>query len=103
MAQSPILRWFNRKMYQIEVSFAVNMWTPFERFLFYSVLFLGLSLLSLATLLYLPQHIKFLVNRAWFYAHGDEASDIVTLAKTAAQTVVNVATAGAGSVAKSEL
>ncbi|KAL5615628.1 hypothetical protein BROUX41_005666 [Berkeleyomyces rouxiae] len=103
MAQSPILKWFNRKMYQIEVSFAVNMWTPFERFLFYSVLFLVTSLLSLATLLYLPQHIKFLVNRAWFYAHGDEATDIVTLAKTAAQTVINVAATGVEEVSKTEL
>ncbi|KKA26900.1 hypothetical protein TD95_002134 [Thielaviopsis punctulata] len=103
MAQSPILKWINRKIYQIEVSFAVNMYTPFERFLFYSVLFLLVSIFTLATLLYLPHHIKFMVNRAWFYVHGDEASDIVTMAKTATQTVANAASTAAGNIGKSEL
>ena len=29
---------------------------------------------SIATILYLPQHIVFIINRAWFYVNGGESS-----------------------------
>lgn len=31
---------------------------------------------SIATILYLPQHILFIINRAWFYANGGESSGV---------------------------
>lgn len=37
-----------------------------------SVLFLLFSLTFIATVLYLPQHVQFILGRAWFYMHGDE-------------------------------
>ena len=37
-----------------------------------SFLFLFFSMIIIAMTLYLPQHITFLTNRAWFYYNGDE-------------------------------
>lgn len=31
-------------------------------------------MILIAASLYLPQHIHFIINRAWFYWHGDDAS-----------------------------
>lgn len=51
-----------------------------------SVLFLLTSLTFIATFLYLPQHIIFLMNRAWFYVHGDSV-DVLEMTKEAVQTL----------------
>jgi hypothetical protein len=40
----------------------------------------------IAMTLYLPQHIAFLTNRAWFYYNGDES------AKSAVQSILESAT-----------
>ena len=50
-----------------------------------SFLFLFFSMIIIAITLYLPQHIAFLTNRAWFYYNGDEN------AKVAIQSVVESA------------
>lgn len=50
-----------------------------------SFVFLLFSLTALATILYLPYHILFLVGRAWFYIHGDSALEV---AKETARTLV---------------
>lgn len=55
-----------------------------------SVLFLLTSLTFIATFLYLPQHILFLINRAWFYAHGDSV-DVLEMTKDAVQTLAGSA------------
>jgi hypothetical protein len=39
-----------------------------------SFLFLFFSMIIIAMTLYLPQHIAFLTNRAWFYYNGDESA-----------------------------
>lgn len=39
-------------------------------------------MIIIAMTLYLPQHIAFLTNRAWFYYNGDES------AKSAANSVI---------------
>lgn len=69
-------RWFKRKQYQLEVTFGVYMFTPIEKDVFWSIVFLLFSLTFIATVLYLPQHVVFLYNRAWFYVHGDENSGV---------------------------
>ncbi|OTA61056.1 hypothetical protein K449DRAFT_395761 [Hypoxylon sp. EC38] len=66
-------RWLRLKQYQIEVTFGVYMFTPTEKFLFWSVVFLLCGLLIIATVLYLPQHVLFIINRAWFYVNGGES------------------------------
>ncbi|KAH8600868.1 hypothetical protein B0O99DRAFT_609682 [Bisporella sp. PMI_857] len=65
-------RWLQRKKYQYEVTFSLYMLTPTEKFIFNSFLFLFFSMIIIAMTLYLPQHIAFLTNRAWFYYNGDE-------------------------------
>ncbi|CZR59999.1 uncharacterized protein PAC_09894 [Phialocephala subalpina] len=75
-------RWLQRKRYQYEVTFSLYMLTPTEKFIFNSFLFLFFSMIIIAMTLYLPQHIAFLTNRAWFYYNGDES------AKAAVQSVV---------------
>jgi len=58
------------------------MLTPTEKFIFNSVLFLIFSMIVIAVTLYLPHHILFLANRAWFYYNGEEGS------KTAVKSVI---------------
>ncbi|KAI0855433.1 hypothetical protein F4860DRAFT_36573 [Xylaria cubensis] len=82
-------RWLSLKQYQIEVTFGVYMFTPTEKFIFWSVVFLLSAMGSIATILYLPQHILFIINRAWFYVNGGESSgafgssNVVAAAKNA--------------------
>ena len=51
-----------------------------------SVLFLLASLTVIATTLYLPQHIAFIVGRAWYYVNGNSV-DVVELTKEAVHTL----------------
>ncbi|KAI1367548.1 hypothetical protein F5Y08DRAFT_58198 [Xylaria arbuscula] len=82
-------RWLSLKQYQIEVTFGVYMFTPTEKFIFWSIVFLLSAMGSIATILYLPQHILFIINRAWFYVNGGEGSgglgspSVVAAAKSA--------------------
>ncbi|KAJ2970165.1 hypothetical protein NUW58_g9778 [Xylaria curta] len=83
-------RWLSLKQYQIEVTFGVYMFTPTEKFIFWSVVFLLSAMGSIATILYLPQHILFIINRAWFYVNGGDSSsgvfvssNVVAAAKSA--------------------
>ncbi|KAH8821569.1 hypothetical protein F5884DRAFT_768339 [Xylogone sp. PMI_703] len=66
-------RWLQRKRYQYEVTFSLYMLTPTEKFIFNTFLFLFLSMIIVAVTLYLPQHIAFITNRAWFYYHGEDS------------------------------
>ncbi|KAI0398070.1 hypothetical protein F5Y17DRAFT_211950 [Xylariaceae sp. FL0594] len=75
-------RWLSLKQYQIEVTFGVYMFTPTEKFVFWSFVFLLSALGSIATILYLPQHILFMISRAWFYVSGGESGDVFTNSST---------------------
>ncbi|KAI9839357.1 MAG: hypothetical protein M1837_002124 [Sclerophora amabilis] len=90
---SNLLRWLRLKRYQYEVTFSLYMLTPIEKFIFNSFLFLFLSMIIIAASLYLPHHINFLANRAWFYYAGDDA------AATAASSAAAAAAAAAAGVA----
>ncbi|KAL8693649.1 MAG: hypothetical protein Q9218_001559 [Villophora microphyllina] len=69
-----LLRWLQRKRYQYEVTFSLYMLTPTEKFIFNSFLFLFISMIIIAALLYLPEHIVNLWYRAWYYYAGDDAA-----------------------------
>lgn len=45
-----------------------------------SILFLLISLTSIAATLYLPQHVSLLASRAWYYING-ETIDIAAFAR----------------------
>jgi hypothetical protein len=95
--------WLRRKQVQIEVTFAVYMFTPWEKFAFCrlpfgfispspsidpftvtnrlfstdSIVFLLFSLTFIAAVLYLPHHISLLAGRVWYYING-ESIDVAT-------------------------
>jgi len=79
-------RWLQRKRYQYEVTFSLYMLTPTEKFIFNSFIFLFFSMILIAASLYLPQHLAFLTNRAWFYYHGDDT--VKATVNTAAATAL---------------
>lgn len=66
-----------------------------------SVVFLLCGLLLIATILYLPQHVLFIINRAWFYVNGGDSSvasnvvagnkDALSLATSSATTTLAAA------------
>lgn len=65
-----------------------------------SVLFLLFSLTFIATILYLPRHMSFIVGRAWFYMHGDAADAAKDVAEqTVALLTASSSTATADAVA----
>lgn len=74
-----------------------------------SIVFLLFSLTAIATILYLPHHLMFLVGRAWFYIHGDSALEVAretarTLVHTTAKTAAGVlGTETARAVVRAEL
>ncbi|KAI4785725.1 hypothetical protein E4T44_14038 [Aureobasidium sp. EXF-8845] len=68
---SSLLRWFQRKRYQYEVTFSLYMLTPTEKFIFNSILFLFLSMVTIAVALYLPRHVSIIAHRAYYYVSGD--------------------------------
>ncbi|KAG6356151.1 hypothetical protein INS49_015538 [Diaporthe citri] len=87
-----LTKWLSLKIYQVEVTFSVYIFTPLEKFIFWSVVFLLFSLTAIATILYLPHHIMFLAGRAWFYIHGDSA---VEAARETARSLAAAAAAAA--------
>ncbi|KAH0350889.1 hypothetical protein KCU81_g2310, partial [Aureobasidium melanogenum] len=68
---SSLLRWFQRKRYQYEVTFSLYMLTPTEKFIFNSILFLFLAMVSIAVALYLPRHVSIIAHCAYYYVSGD--------------------------------
>jgi len=84
-------KWLRLKQYQIEVTFGVYMFTPVEKSVFWSVVFLFSSLTLLACVLYLPQHIVFISNRAWFYIGGHHAGVPTSSAGAIASNKDNIA------------
>ncbi|EEP78669.1 conserved hypothetical protein [Uncinocarpus reesii 1704] len=51
------IRWLRLKNYQYEVTFALYMLTPMEKFIFNSLLLLVVSMFLAAAYIYLPNHI----------------------------------------------
>ncbi|KAI0167140.1 hypothetical protein GGR52DRAFT_90124 [Hypoxylon sp. FL1284] len=103
-------RWLRLKKYQIEVTFGVYMFTPTEKFIFWSVVFLLYGLLAIATVLYLPQHVLFIINRAWFYVNGGESGiasnlvagnkDAISLATSSTAKTIAAAVETADSISR---
>ncbi|PNY24971.1 Uncharacterized protein TCAP_05100, partial [Tolypocladium capitatum] len=79
-------RWLQRKQYHFEVTLSVYMFTPWEKFAFYSILFLLFSLAFIAAILYLPHHVSILAGRAWYYIQGEDI-DVVASAREAAKEI----------------
>lgn len=72
-----VRQWLHRKQLQFEATFAVYMYTQWEKFTFYSILFLLCGLSFIAAILYLPQHVFTLAGRAWYYIQGEDVGAAV--------------------------
>ncbi|RDX49173.1 hypothetical protein OH76DRAFT_1312347, partial [Lentinus brumalis] len=59
-----------RRRVWIEVTFALSMLEPWEKFLVVVVMYLTLGLLLTGIYLYLPHHLAFLTARASYYLLG---------------------------------
>ncbi|KAI6250663.1 hypothetical protein HI914_00887 [Erysiphe necator] len=94
-------RWLQLKRYQYEVTFSLYMLTPTEKFIFNSFLFLFFSMIIIAATLYLPQHLAFLTNRAWFYYNGPSPELFkTTAAKSTAEDILSPISTAASTIAK---
>ncbi|EME85580.1 uncharacterized protein MYCFIDRAFT_103511, partial [Pseudocercospora fijiensis CIRAD86] len=63
-------KWLQKKNYQYEVTFSLYMLTPTEKFVFNSIAFLSLSMLTIATFMYLPDHVMTISRRTYYYFAG---------------------------------
>jgi len=55
-----------------------------------SILFLFLSMVTIAASLYLPEHISFILRRAFYYVAGDAEAAPAASVKSAVETVSRV-------------
>ena len=115
-------KWIQQKIYRYNVTLALYMLTPTERFIFSmlllfplsssssanmlieiadSILFLSLTLLTIAACLYLPEHISIIARRVAWYCFGNGAEEergtVVPIARDVS-SLVGVAKQTAGAI-----
>ncbi|KAL4884070.1 hypothetical protein BJY04DRAFT_215946 [Aspergillus karnatakaensis] len=66
-----LVRWIRLKIYQYEVTFAVYMLTPTEKFIFNSILLTVLSLIFTGIYVYLPDHLRSIYSHLYYYYAGE--------------------------------
>ncbi|PYH94237.1 hypothetical protein BO71DRAFT_231951 [Aspergillus ellipticus CBS 707.79] len=66
-----LVRWIRLKIYQYEVTFAVYMLTPTEKFIFNSLLLTLLSMIVTGIYVYLPDHIRVIYSHLYYYWVGE--------------------------------
>ncbi|KAK0269101.1 hypothetical protein LTR35_015010 [Friedmanniomyces endolithicus] len=94
-----LVKWLQKKNYQYEVTFSLYMLTPTEKFVFNSILFLTISMLSTACILYLPDHVVEVSRRGYYYFAGDAPPEhLGEVAAKASEAVRDAATGFAESV-----
>ncbi|KAH8695092.1 hypothetical protein BGW36DRAFT_428980 [Talaromyces proteolyticus] len=65
------VRWLRLKNYQYEVTFALYMLTPTEKFIFNSLVISLLTLLITAAYVYLPNHVASIYGHLVYYLTAD--------------------------------
>ncbi|KKK25732.1 hypothetical protein ARAM_002205 [Aspergillus rambellii] len=68
---SSLVRWVRLKIYQYEVTFAVYMLTPTEKFIFNSLLLTLLSMILTGICVYLPDHLRSIYGHIYYYCVGE--------------------------------
>ncbi|PWY80955.1 hypothetical protein BO94DRAFT_470385 [Aspergillus sclerotioniger CBS 115572] len=66
-----LVRWVRLKIYQYEVTFAVYMLTPTEKFIFNSILLTLISMIVTGIYVYLPNHIRVVYGHLYYYWAGE--------------------------------
>ncbi|RHZ58710.1 serine palmitoyltransferase small subunit family protein [Aspergillus thermomutatus] len=66
-----LVRWFRLKVYQYEVTFAIYMLTPAEKFIFNSLLLTLITMIITGIYVYLPDHIRAIYGHLYYYWVGE--------------------------------
>ncbi|KAL4780006.1 hypothetical protein BJX76DRAFT_62426 [Aspergillus varians] len=65
------VRWIRLKIYQYEVTFAVYMLTPTEKFIFNSIILTLISMMLTGIYVYLPNHLRVIYGHLYYYWVGE--------------------------------
>ncbi|EKV12230.1 Small subunit of serine palmitoyltransferase-like [Penicillium digitatum] len=68
---SSILRWMRLKVYQYEVTFSLYMLTPIEKLIFNTLLLGLVTMIAMGTYIYLPDHLRAIYGRLYYYWAGE--------------------------------
>ncbi|KAJ5622926.1 hypothetical protein N7490_011531 [Penicillium lividum] len=68
---SSFVRWVRMKIYQYEVTFAIYMLTPTEKFIFNSLLLTLITMIAGGIYVYLPNHLRTIYSHMYYYAVGE--------------------------------
>ncbi|KAJ5669318.1 hypothetical protein N7462_010388 [Penicillium macrosclerotiorum] len=66
-----LVRWVRLKIYQYEVTFAIYMLTPTEKFIFNSLLLTLITMIATGIYIYLPDHIRAIYGHLYYYWVGE--------------------------------
>ncbi|KAL4898590.1 hypothetical protein BDV59DRAFT_197484 [Aspergillus ambiguus] len=87
-----LVRWVRLKIYQYEVTFAVYMLTPTEKFIFNSLLLTLISMILTGIYVYLPDHIRAIYSHLYYYWVGERpfiSSSIPSISSVFRETGTN--------------
>ncbi|GLI80920.1 hypothetical protein PoHVEF18_009286 [Penicillium ochrochloron] len=65
------VRWVRLKIYQYEVTFAIYMLTPTEKFIFNSLLLTLITMIATGIYIYLPDHLRSIYGHLYYYWAGE--------------------------------
>ncbi|CAI7622020.1 unnamed protein product [Penicillium manginii] len=65
------VRWIRLKIYQYEVTFAIYMLTPTEKFIFNSLLLTLIAMIAAGIYIYLPDHLRSIYGHLYYYWAGE--------------------------------
>ncbi|KAJ5180222.1 hypothetical protein N7492_003432 [Penicillium capsulatum] len=68
---STFVRWVRLKIYQYEVTFAIYMLTPTEKFIFNSLLLTLITMIATGIYIYLPDHLRTIYGHLCYYWAGE--------------------------------
>ncbi|KAJ6151005.1 hypothetical protein N7470_007599 [Penicillium chermesinum] len=68
---SSFVRWVRLKIYQYEVTFAIYMLTPTEKFIFNSLLLTLVTMIAAGIYIYLPDHLRTIYGHLYYYWAGE--------------------------------
>ncbi|CEJ59499.1 hypothetical protein PMG11_08123 [Penicillium brasilianum] len=66
-----LVRWVRLKIYQYEVTFAIYMLTPTEKFIFNSLLLTLTTMIATGIYIYLPDHLRAIYGHLYYYWAGE--------------------------------
>ncbi|KAI2637887.1 hypothetical protein GGS26DRAFT_431504 [Hypomontagnella submonticulosa] len=71
-------RWARLKKYRIEVTYGVYVFTPMEKFFFWTIFCFLFTVISFAAILYTQRNVFLLIRYASIYVSGDGVTNAVS-------------------------